>query len=84
MPADGRVQEKEREKVQKYQELHREIGRLWQLKNVKVVPVVVGALGGVTKDFDNWMEKLEVPSNVGAIQKTALLGTARILRRVVE
>ena len=84
VPADGRVHEKEREKVEKYQELRREIGRLWQLKNVKVVPVVIGALGSVTKEFDNWMEKLELPSNVGAIQKTALLGTARILRRVLE
>ena len=56
----------------------------WQLKNVKVVPVVIGALGSLTKDFDNWMEKLELPSNVGAIQKTALLGTARVLRRVLE
>ena len=67
VPADGRVHEKEREKVEKYQELRRENGRLWQLKNVKVVPVVIGTLGSVTKDFDNWMEKLEVPSNVGAI-----------------
>ena len=83
VPADGRVHEKEREKVEKYQELRREIGRLWQLKNVKVDPVVIGALGSVTKEFDNWMEKLELPSNVGAIQKTAFLGTARILRRVL-
>ena len=30
VPADGRVHEKEREKVEKYQELRREIGRLWQ------------------------------------------------------
>ena len=84
VPANGRVHEKEREKVEKYQELRREIGRLWQLKNVKVVPVVIGALGSVTKELDNWMEKLELPSNVGAIQKTALLGKARILRRVLE
>ena len=62
----------------------REIGRLWQLKNVKVVLVIIGVLGSVTKEFDNWMEKLELPSNVGALQKTALLGTARILRRVLE
>ena len=61
-----------------------EIGRLWQLKNVKVVPVTIGALGSVTREFDNWLEKLEVPSNVGTIQKTALLGAARILRRVLE
>ena len=56
VPADGQVHDKEREKVEKYQELRREIGRLWQLKNVKVVPVVIGALGSVTKEFDNWME----------------------------
>ena len=52
VPADGRVHEK-KEKVEKYQELRREIGRLSQLINVQIVPVVVGALGSVTKDFDN-------------------------------
>ena len=64
--------------------LRREIGRLWQLRKVHVVPVVVGALGSVTKEFDRWMEKLGVPVDVGAVQKTALLGTARILRMVLE
>ena len=58
MPADVRVHEKEREKVEKYQDLRREIGRLWQLRKVHVAPVVVGALGSVTKEFDRWMEKL--------------------------
>ena len=32
VPADVRVEEKEREKVEKYQDLKREIGRLWNLK----------------------------------------------------
>ena len=31
---DGRVHEKEREKVEKYQDLGRKIGRLWQLRKV--------------------------------------------------
>ena len=84
VPAGGRVHEKEREKVYEYQELRRRIGRLWQLKNVQVFPVGISALRSVTKDFDNWMEKLEVPSDIRAIQKTALLGTARNLRRVLE
>ena len=84
VPADGRVHEKEREKVEKYQDLRREIGRLWQLRKVQVVPVVVGALGSVTKEFDRWIEKLGVPVDIGAVQKTALLGTARILRKVLE
>ena len=44
MPGDSRVEAKENEKVQKYQDLARELRKLWQVK-VKVVHVVVGALG---------------------------------------
>ena len=84
VPADVRVGEKEREKVEKYQDLKREIGRLWKLKMVKVVPVVILALGSVTKGFDRWIEKLGIPLNVRVMQKTTLLGTARILRKVLE
>ena len=51
---------------------------------VEVVPVVIGALGSVTKQFDWWIGKLGIPFNVGVMQKTALLGTARILRKVLE
>ena len=58
VPADVRVWEKEREKVEKYQDLKREIGRLWKLKMVEVVPVVIGALRSVTEGFDRWIEKL--------------------------
>ena len=49
-----------------------------------VVPAVIGALGSVTKEFDGWIEKLGITNNVGVMQKTALLGTARILRKVLE
>ena len=67
-----------------YQDLKRKIGRLWKLKMVEIVPVVIGALGTVTKEFDGWIEKLGVTNDVGAMQKTALLRTARILRKVLE
>ena len=52
MPADVRVGEKEREEVEKYQDLKTEIARLWKLKMVEFVPVVIGALRSFTKDFD--------------------------------
>ena len=84
VPGDGRVREKELEKIEKHQELRREISRLWQLKKVQVVPVVIGALGSVTKDFHKWMEMLGLPGDVGVVQKTALLGTPRILMKVLE
>ena len=70
--------------MEKYQDLKREIGRLWKLKMVEVVPAVIGALGSVTKGFDRWIEKLGIPFIVGVMQKSALLGTARILRKVLE
>ena len=41
VPADVRVGEKEREKVEKYQDLKREIGRLWKLKMVEVVSLTM-------------------------------------------
>ena len=40
VPGDSRVEVKENEKVQKYQDIARELRKLWQVK-VKVVPVVV-------------------------------------------
>ena len=77
-----RVEEKE--KVEKYQDLKREIRRFWKLKIVEIVPEVIGALGSVSAEFDRWVGKLGTKCNVGVIQKIALLGTARILRKVLE
>ena len=82
--ADVNVGEKEKEKVEKYQDLKREIARLWTLKRVEVVPIVIGALGCITKEFDSCIEKLGITCNVGVMQKAALLGTARMLRKVLE
>ena len=49
-----------------------------------MVPIVVGSLGSVTKNLDKWLGKLNVKINISLLQKTMLLGTARILRRVLE
>ena len=43
VPANARVLEIQKEKVEKYQDLRREIARLWKLKRVEVVPVTTGA-----------------------------------------
>ena len=52
VPADVRVEEKEKGNVEKYQDLKKEIRRLWKMRNVEMVPVVVGALGSVSVEFD--------------------------------
>ena len=81
VPGDSRVKEKELEKIEKYQMLREEIGHVWQMNKVTVIPVVIGALGVISDKFERYMEKLEVKIAIEIIQKTALLGTARILRK---
>ena len=83
VPGDSRVEAKENEKVQKYQDLARELRKLWQFK-VKVVPVVVGALGTIPKALEKHLKEIGTSVRVKLLQKAALLGTARILRKTLE
>ena len=64
--------------------MKREIGRLWELKIVEVVFVVIEPLGSFKKEFNRWIKKLGRKYNVGVMQKTALLGTANILRKMLK
>ena len=61
---------KESEKKDKYLDLAREL-------------IVIGALGTITKRLLKGLGDLEVGGRVETIQTTALLRTARILRRVL-
>ena len=52
--------------------------------NVTVIPVVIGAHGRVTKGLVQGLEDLEIRGWLETIQTIVLLGSARILRRVLE
>lgn len=52
--------------------------------NQKSRPVVLGALGSVSREFKKYMDKLNIQVDVEVAQKDPLLGTARILRKVLE
>ena len=81
--ADHRVKVKENEKRDKYLNLARELKKLWNMK-ATVIPIVIDVLGTVTKGFIQELEDLEIRRRVETIQTTALLRSARILRRVLE
>ena len=84
VPGDSGVAEKELEKIEKYQMSREEIGHVWQMNKVTVIPVAIGALGVISDKFERYMEKLDVKIAMKIIQKTALLGTARILQKVLS
>ena len=83
IPEDNRVREKEDEKVEKYQDLAREVRKMWGVRT-KVIPVVVGALGSIPLRLNDNLRAIEVGIPVALIQRCALLGSARILRKVLE
>ena len=74
---DARVKDKELEKIEKSQFLEKRNRKVVE-GEVKVVPIVIEALGAVSDMF----EKLNVAIRLEVIQKAALLGTAGLLRKV--
>ena len=84
IPGDIRVGEQEKEKIERYQEIKREIKRMWNNRSINVIPVVVGALGSTSKKLKKCIVELGVIINTALLQKAALLGTARILRKVLD
>ena len=80
---DTRVCDKGRERIEyRIQLVKRRIARLWQMKKVVVIPIVVGALGTITTKFEEYIESLGIEIRIECIQKSALLGTASIIRKV--
>ena len=53
--ADVGVEGKEKERVEKYQNLKKEIRKLWKLRNIETVPVAIGALQSASAEFDRRM-----------------------------
>ena len=84
IPGDIRVSEKEKENIQRYQELKRKIKRILNIRSIKVIPVVVGKLGSTSKKLKKCLEELGVVVSTALLKKTALLGTSRILRKVLD
>ena len=84
VPYDMNIMEKTAEKLTKYRDLEIKIKKCWNIKSIKTVPIIIGALGTVSTDHVQYLTLLSKKLNSNAIQKTALLGTANILRSVLS
>ena len=78
-PFDIRVKDNEKEKIENYQDLKREVKRIWKLRKVTVTN-------------HNWFirnclerhRKVVGRDCLESLQRACLLGTARILRKVLD
>ena len=83
IPEDGRVRAKEDEKVEKYQDLAREVRKIRGVRT-KVIAIVVGALGTIPLRLKENLRTIGVDTSIGLIKRFVLSGSARILRKVLE
>ena len=83
VPEDSRIEEKKKDKIEKYQDLGGQLQKTWNVK-VKIIPFAVGFLGALPKQFDNRLKQTGITAGTAQVQKTVLLETARILREVLE
>jgi len=73
---------KEAEKILKYKDLTIEIQHMWNVKT-KVIPVIIGTTGTMSKTFRKYVSNITENHEVKELQKTAILGTAHILQKVL-
>ena len=66
----------------KYKDLAVEIQRMWNVKT-NVIPVIIGTTGTILKSFRKYGSNIPGKHEVKELQKTAILGTAHILRKVL-
>jgi hypothetical protein len=63
-------------------EIEIEIQRMWNVET-KVIPVITGATGNISELFRKYVSNIPGKHEVKELQKTAIWGTAHILRKVL-
>ena len=81
-PVENNLILKREKKLDNYSELRLEIVRMWD-KETLIVPTIIGALGSIPNTLECNFKKLGISYNLGTLQKSVLLGTAQILRKVL-
>jgi hypothetical protein len=83
VPFDANVVNKELEKTRKYERLATEVTREHTVDTI-IFPIVVGALGTVSRNLAGWLRRLGIDDVLGGLQMSAVIGTSAILRKVLS
>jgi len=79
---DRNLVKKEAKNILKYEDLIIEIQRMWYAK-AKVILVITGATGIISKSLRQYLSDISGKHEIKGLQKTAIFGTAHILREVL-
>ena len=74
IPEDEQVNEREEEKIEEYKVLQDEIARIWSMREIIVIPVVVGALGTIPTGFEKYIVPIGIEMRVEHAKKQLYWG----------
>ena len=67
-PFDTRILDAETEKIGRYQDLKYELERTWHCNKGKVIPIVIGSLGTISKTFESWLTQVSEKIHFGTLK----------------
>ena len=83
VPSDQNNSLKAFQKLSKYKHLEIEVTKMWKLKT-NIIPVVIGALGIIKMQSQNFIDQIPGKSSLQEIQKIVLTSTTQILQKVLS
>ena len=66
VPGDSTIEEKEKDKIEKYQDLGKELQKIWNVK-VKIMPLVVGSSGAIPKWFGKRLKQIGITAGTAQV-----------------
>ena len=78
-----RIEEREKDKIKGYNDLKREMKKIWDMP-LKVIPLVVSALGTTLKKLNQRLSDIGIETRIVELQKTFIIYYARIPQNVLE
>ena len=84
VPNDFGLNRAEREKNNKYQDLKNDLRTTWGLKDIELIPVVIGATGLVKTNLQKHLKAIKGEPALEEVQLAAIKGTIRLLKRALS
>ena len=81
VPNDYGLNRAEREKLMKYQDLKNDLRTTWELEDICIIPVVVGATGLVKTNLQNYLKSIPGTPSCDEVQLSAIKGSISIIKR---
>ena len=83
VPNDFGINRAERDKLTKYQDLKHALREEWDLKEIDVLPIIIGATGVMKDNLQAYLDRIPGKPQIHECQTAAIRGTVSLLKRAL-